>query len=141
MMRASSWEKVIELSESFWWARWRRLSGKPSASPQRKINSRTPRSRNSASHLARAFESRFFAAAGLAQHQKPNFHNGLVSPEERSHVASLLGMTILVGRSLQPVFLAFFEEGFAADAEGFSGAADLVMRRFERGGDDLTLHF
>src|SRR6266704_681332 len=67
-------------------------------------------------------------AAGLAQHQKPNFHNSLVSPEERSHVASLLGMTILVGWSLQPVFLAFFEEGFAADAEGFSGAADRVYR-------------
>src|SRR5258708_11146640 len=50
-------------------------------------------------------------------------------------------MTILVGRLLQPVFLAFFEEGLAADAKGFSGAADLVMRRFERGGDDLTLHF
>src|SRR6266851_943605 len=80
-------------------------------------------------------------AAGFAEHQKPNFHNGLVSPEERSLVASLLGMTILVGWSLQPVFLAFFEEGFAADAEGFGGATDLVMRRFERGGDDLTLHF
>src|SRR5260370_24223636 len=50
-------------------------------------------------------------------------------------------MTFLAVRSLQPVFLVFFEEGLAADAEGFSGAADLVMRRFERGGDALTLHF
>ena len=80
-------------------------------------------------------------AAGFAEHQKPNFHNGLVSPEERSLVASLLGMSILVGWSLQPIFLAFFEEGLAADAKGFSRAADLVMHRFERGGDDLTLHF
>src|SRR6266700_1195495 len=57
----------------------------------------------------------------------------VLSHPKRSLVASLLGMTILVGWSLQPVFLAFFEEGLATDAEGFSGAADLVMRRFAPG--------
>src|SRR5882762_6766231 len=63
MTRASSWEKVMALRESFRWARWRRPSGKPPASPQRKMSSRVPRSRSSPSHLARAFESRLFPAA------------------------------------------------------------------------------
>src|SRR6266705_6191511 len=43
--------------------------------------------------------------------------------------------------SFQTVLFALFEEGFAADAKGCGGAADLVMRGFERGGDDFALHF
>src|SRR5436309_12271022 len=43
--------------------------------------------------------------------------------------------------SFQAVFFALFEEGFAADAEGFGGAADLVVRSLKSGGDDLALHF
>src|SRR2546430_13809196 len=43
--------------------------------------------------------------------------------------------------SFQTVLFALFEEGFAADAEGGGGAADLVMRGFERSGDDFALHF
>src|SRR6266702_3562903 len=50
-------------------------------------------------------------------------------------------MSILVGWSLQTILLALFEEGFAADAEGYGGAADLVMRGFEGGGNDFALHF
>src|SRR5467141_1162050 len=46
-----------------------------------------------------------------------------------------------VPASFQTVFLAFLEEGFAADAEGFGGAADLIVRSFERCGDDFSLHF
>src|SRR5258708_9973827 len=43
--------------------------------------------------------------------------------------------------SFQTVLFTLLKEGFAADAEGFGGAADLVVRSFERGGDDLALHF
>src|SRR6266705_1020556 len=50
-------------------------------------------------------------------------------------------MSILVGWSLQTILLALVEEGFAADAEGYGGAADLVMRGFEGGGNDFALHF
>src|SRR5882762_6810021 len=46
-----------------------------------------------------------------------------------------------ISTSFQTIFFALFEEGFAADAEGCGGAADLVMRGFERGGDDFALHF
>src|SRR2546425_10986010 len=43
--------------------------------------------------------------------------------------------------SFQAIFLALFEEGFAADAEGFGGAADLVVRSLKSGGDGLPPHF
>jgi hypothetical protein len=36
-------------------------------------------------------------AAGFAEHEKTKLHENVVSPEERSRVALLLGMIILVG--------------------------------------------
>src|SRR6266849_2897945 len=81
-----------------------------------------------------------FGAADFSDHQEADFHDSLISPEERSLVALLLGMTIHVRWSLQTILLAFFEECLAADAEGCSGAADLVMHRFESCGYDFALH-
>src|SRR5262249_48630221 len=40
--------------------------------------------------------------------------------------------------SFESILLALFEESFAADAQGFCGAADLVVRGFESRGDDLA---
>src|SRR5690242_12406943 len=45
------------------------------------------------------------------------------------------------GASLQTVFLALLEKSLAADAKGFSAAADLVTRCFEGGGDDFAFNF
>lgn len=41
---------------------------------------------------------------------------------------------------LEAVFLALFEEGFAADAQAGGGLADFVVQGFEGGGDDFALH-
>src|ERR1700733_1558220 len=40
--------------------------------------------------------------------------------------------------SQQLVFLAFFEQGLAADAQDFGGAANFVMGSFERGADGVA---